>query len=176
MKVFVVNGQGGSGKDTFEKMVRDAGNEDCYNFYRYAKSSIIFPIKRIAESIGWKESKEMRDRLLLSRLKDLLSEYNDSPYQTLKKEIESYKEKGIENLFVDAREPSDIERLKKDFNATTILVKRGNMKHYGNHADDGVFNINYDIVIDNNGTIAELKEKAKEFYFNYIKYAGGKEY
>ena len=162
MKVFVVNGQGGSGKDLFEKLVAEETAVLTY------KISIIDSVKKVAEDFGWKGSKEMRDRLFLNNLKNLFSEYNDSPYQKLKKEIEYYKYSN-DFLFVDAREPSDIERLKKDFNATTVLIKRGELKKFNNMADDMVFSIDYDVVIDNNGTIEELKEKAEKFYLDYIK-------
>ena len=110
----------------------------------------------------------MRDRLFLSRLKDLLAEYNDSPYQVIKSRILMEQEAGTKVLFIDARERSDIERLVKDFNATTILVKRGEPIRYGNHADDNVFNYNYDITVDNIDTIEDLKEKAVIFTNKYI--------
>lgn len=167
MKIFVVNGQGGVGKDTFEKMVQDY----CRTNYQYvAKISMIDMVKSVAELIGWNGGKDMRDRLFLSRLKDLFSEYNDSPYQIIKKRITSMVECGGNDvLFIDARERSDIERLSKDFDITTVLVKRGAPAQYGNHADDAVFTIDYDVVIDNSGTLEDLKELTKNFYDNYIK-------
>lgn len=165
MKVFIVNGQGGAGKDTFERFVQEV----CMMRYiRFTKMSMIDMIKDIATSIGWDGSKDMRDRLFLSRLKDLLAEYNDSPYQVIKSRILMEQEAGTKVLFIDARERSDIERLVKDFNATTILVKRGEPIRYGNHADDNVFNYDYDIIVDNIDTIEDLKEKAVIFTNKYI--------
>jgi dephospho-CoA kinase len=52
----------------------------------------------------------------------------------------------------------------KKLNAKTILMKRDSVKHItSNMADENVFNYDYDIVIENNGTLEELKEKAKLF-------------
>ena len=75
-------------------------------------------------------------------------------------------------VFIDAREPDDIDRLKQTFYCLTVLIKRGGQKEYGNHADDDVFNYNYDIVIENNGTLDELRDSAEEF----VKMTKGEEY
>lgn len=112
MKVFIVNGQGGVGKDTFERLVQEVCT---MRYIRFTKMSMIDMIKDIATSIGWDGSKDMRDRLFLSRLKDLLAEYNDSPYQVIKSRILMEQEAGTKVLFIDARERSDIERLVKRF-------------------------------------------------------------
>lgn len=151
---------------TFENFISEIAWEK--DKIRIKKMSMIDMIKDIATSIGWDGSKDMRDRLFLSRLKDLLTEYNDSPYQVIKSRILMEQEDGTKVLFIDARERSDIERLVKDFNATTILVKRGEPVRYGNHADDNVFNYDYDIIVDNIDTIEDLKEKAVIFTNKYI--------
>ena len=53
----------------------------------------------------------------------------------------------------------DIDRFKEIYNYTkTILVKRGDYRECGNRADDEVFNYDYNIVIENNGTIEDLKK------------------
>ena len=168
MKVFGVNGKGTVGKDALENFVK----EYCNSLkIKSNKISMIDMVKDIATSIGWAGGKDMRDRLFLSRLKDLFSEYNDSPYQVVKTRIKDLDAEGSTDvLLIDAREPSDIERLVKDFNAKTILVKRDDTPaHYGNHADDGVFDYQYDIMIDNNGTLNELKDKAIKFTDEYVR-------
>lgn len=166
MKVFIVNGQGGVGKDSFEKYVKTYCTVKNININ---KMSMIDMVKDIATSIGWDGGKDMRDRLFLSRLKDLFAEYNDSPYQIVKSRIQCEQAIGqTQALFIDARERSDIERLVKDFDAITILIKRSAPAKYGNHADDDVFNYDYDITIDNTGTLEELEEKAVDFVNKYI--------
>ena len=61
------------------------------------------------------------------------------------------------------REPEEIIRAVKEFDAKTILVVRDTVKYItSNMADKNVFNYDYDYVIQNNGTITDLKQKAKE--------------
>lgn len=63
------------------------------------------------------------------------------------------------------REPEEILRFKNKFNATTLLIKRELMENItqSNDADSNVLNFNYDYVINNNGTLLELKTKAIKF-------------
>ena len=163
MKIFIVNGQGGAGKDTFEEFV---GNCCCNG--PAAKVSMVSYVKQIAEKFGWTGTKTDVDRLMLSRLKDLLSDWDDSPFKTTVIATKQMEKDGVEVCFIDAREPEDIKRLKEYFNCQTILVRRGEEKSYGNHADDQVFSIDYDIEINNNGTLEDLEETALTFYNTYI--------
>ena len=80
MKIIVINGQGGVGKDSF---VGYCGCEEdgIYNL------SIIDGIKYAAQQLGWVGGKELKDRKFLSDLKDLAAKYNDFPFQHLIAEI-----------------------------------------------------------------------------------------
>ena len=68
-------------------------------------------------------------------------------------------------LFVDVREPKEIQRLKEMYGATTLLIRRASAEseETSNHADSDVFEYQYDVIIENNGTIDELREKAVDF-------------
>jgi tRNA U38,U39,U40 pseudouridine synthase TruA len=69
-----------------------------------------------------------------------------------------------EILFIHIREPEFIDRIKKVFNAKTLLVKNKNVpKIQSNDADANVDKYSYDYVINNDGTLDELKEIVKEF-------------
>ena len=78
-------------------------------------------------------------------------------------------------MFIDCREPSEIQKLKERLNATTVLIRRESVENIevSNHADSEVFNYNYDLTIWNNSDIIGLEKKAKEF-IEYMK--GAKEY
>ena len=157
-QIYIVNGAGGSGKDTFEQYV--ANEVSQYNL-DVGKTSIINYVKQIAEKAGWFGNKTDKDRKFLSDLKDALDNFDDSPFLTTKMVV-----KGMINeiniIFIDARSPKDIERLKNEFNAKTILIIREE-RQYGNHADDNVNNYNYDYIIKNTGTLEEFKIKTKQF-------------
>lgn len=163
MKIFIMNGQGKSGKTTFEKFVKS------YAWNSYFKeitiTSIIDPIKAIAEDIGWDGGKTAQDRAFLHNLKVLLHNYNNYDTNYITNKIRCAAELERTAIFIDMREKDDIEYFKKLYpQAKTVLVKRGELTTYGNAADDNIMEVNYDIVIENEGTLADLKSKAIEFY------------
>lgn len=163
-QVFVINGSGEVGKDTFIKMFECALNCKKTLVLNY---SSVEKVKRVAEFIGWNGSKTEKDRKFLSDLKLLTTEYNDMAFNDMIETVEDFY-----NLipsfnkicFLHIREPEEINRMAKKLNAKTILVKRDSIEHItSNMADANVYNYDYDIVIENNGTLEELKEKAKLF-------------
>lgn len=165
LKVVIINGQGGVGKDLFVNY--------CNDFYDYIYSySTVEFIKHAASCFGWKGEKEPKDRLMLSELKRVLKEWNDLPYKKTSEFIDIAKASAIFNdydeiLFIHCREPEEIQRLKDNFGAITVLIRRPEVEqNWGNTADDEVFDFFYDYVIINN-TKEELKESA-EFFINEI--------
>ena len=162
MKVYIINGFGGSGKDTFENMVKQSSKTEGY------KTSMVEIVKHYAEQMGWEGSKEDKDRKFLSDLKDALEEWADIPFAYVISRVQLFEElNNCGYCFVDAREPKDINRLKeelsKDFNVKTILVDRNISREYGNRADDGVMNYQYDTTIMNPGSLEDLNKCAIAF-------------
>jgi len=155
--IFIINGSGGSGKDTFIEFVSEKLNT-------YNKSSIDC-IKEIASKIGWDGSKEERDRKFLSDLKFLLTQYNNYPFNECKRLIQEYLKEDYEIMFLHIREISEIKKIKslsKDIK--TILVKRDDIQIIRSNSSDGqVLNYKYDIVIKNDSNLDELKLKAYNF-------------
>lgn len=165
MKIIVINGQGGCGKDSF---VGYCGYED-EGIYSV---SMVDGIKRIAEQLGWRGGKEPDDRKFLSDLKDLAALYSDFPFrQTLKKikdivnNYKWYSDNSNELIcFVHARELEDIDRFVYDYGARALLIRRPKIEgEYGNHADDNVFEVEYDYEIWNDGDLYLLKDRAEKF-------------
>lgn len=162
--IYIINGSPSSGKDTFVNFVSD--------FVKTKNYSSIDCIKNIASIVGWDGKKTNRDRKFLSDLKQLLVKYNDYPCKesiaSVNKFLHNYNEKF---MFIHVRESEEIEKLKNSIknelnfnNVKTILVKRyTGFVEIGNVSDDNVENYNYDIIIDNYGTLTDLKNKAKDF-------------
>ncbi len=156
-KVIILNGSGGVGKDTFVNCV-----EQFINTFHYSSVS---EIKNLASMMGWDGGKTERDRKFLSDLKILSSHYNDLPFNSIKSTINRflmcYPKDSL--LFIDIREPKEIERAVVHFKAKTILIKNINVKEItSNMADANVLNYDYDYVIENNGNYNDLKVKAQE--------------
>lgn len=164
-KIFVINGMGGSGKDTFVKCL----NEIIPTLH----ISIVDKVKETAKSLGWNGTKTEKDRKFLSDLKTAIDNYNDSNYEYIKNKVKDFKEGKLgtyEVLCIDMREANQIERAKRDFGANSVLIFRDGIKFIeSNIADANVFNIDYDVTVNNSGTIEELKDAAKEFVDKCVK-------
>lgn len=164
-QIFIINGSGGVGKDTFVELVSTELNDILKKFHTVINFSSVDKIKEIAREIGWNGKKSEKDRKFLSDLKILTSEYCDMPFKSMKNKVTEFinDEESI-FLFLHIREPEEIDRAVNEFGAKTILVVRDAVKHIvSNMADENVFNYNYDFVIENNGTKEELNNKVKEF-------------
>lgn len=182
-KIYIINGSGGSGKDTFCDLVWLAMNEaDPHCFvHKYYTSA---PAKKWASLMGWDEkTKQPMDRRFLCELKDMLDYWSDITHKYLLKKINdscSLTSFNRKILFLHAREDKDIAWIKeyccrKGIYCKTIKVNRKILNEnginennkYGNHADDGVSksSIVYDYIIDNNGTKTDLQKKVHNFIY-----------
>lgn len=160
-QVFVINGSGGVGKDTFISFVDHRAT--VINF------SSVDKVKEVARFIGWNGGKTDKDRKFLSDLKSLCTNYNDMPFNSMREKYEDFLKNNAHFLFLHIREPEEIERAKKEFNAKTILVKRNSIKHISsNESDNNVYNYNYNVVINNDGDVDELKDKAICFALDFF--------
>ena len=168
LRVVIVNGKPGSGKTTFEDICMEIlGPAYC------AKRSTVDKVKELAKEAGWDGRKGPRDRKMLSDLKDLFTKYNDMPLNDIITYLDGW-EADLQYfnvgehphvLFVDDREPEHIDRLKKELDATTVIIRRPSVEgeEASNHADEHVFDYAYDYAIVNNGTIEDLGYQAAGF-------------
>lgn len=156
--IVIINGSGGVGKDAF-----------CRACTRYADCSVrssIEPIKDIARQIGWEGGKSDRDRKFLADLKALSAAYNDYPMQWMRGAVNAFSGYGDDDeiLFLHIREPKEIERAAKEFDAVTVLVTNHRIpKITTNKSDASVDDYWYDAVIHNDGTVADLEILAEQF-------------
>ena len=172
MKVIIVNGRGGVGKDSFVNFFTEtAGKQYVLNI------STVDYIKDVARELGWRGDKDNLSRKFLSDLKDMATYWADKPFQDVLKRTEIFYNElqayGVEDngfVFIHCREPKEIQRIKESFPylVFTLLIRRAGDKNYGNHADDEVENYNYDFYIDNNSSLTDLSAAAQKFY-NHIK-------
>lgn len=154
--VIIINGYGGSGKDTFVELVSKYNK--VYNF------SSVDKVKEIAKIIGWNGEKDEKSRKFLSDLKKLTTDYNDMAFNSIKKAVNDFNLSDKEIMFIHIREPEEIKRAVKEFNAKTLLIKRNDIaKITSNYSDASVENYDYDYVIINT-TLETLENEAKNFY------------
>lgn len=156
--IFIINGPATAGKDTFVSMVSSIVPTINY--------SSVQVVKEAATLLGWAGGKSEKDRKFLSDMKYLSTEYSDAPYKSMEKKIYDFLDDEIhEMLFLHIRERAEIERMVKEYPMIkTVLVTRSGVSPItSNSADAQVYDYNYDYVIDNSGTLGDLKIVAKEF-------------
>ncbi len=154
-QIIIINGTGGSGKDTFVEL--------CQKYEKVMNFSSVDKVKEIASIIGWNKGKTEKDRKFLSDLKRLTTEYNDLSFNSITKAVNKFYKNSDKVLFIHIREPEEIERAKNAFNAKTLLIKREGLSNIeSNYSDASVDNYNYDYIIINK-TLEDLDKKAQEF-------------
>lgn len=153
--IIVINGTGGSGKDTFVEYVSKYAK--VYNF------SSVDKVKEVAKLIGWTGAKTDKDRKFLSDLKRLTTEYNDMAFVSVKEAVDKFNSSDDEIMFIHIREPEEIQRAVEAFAAKTLLIKREGLKPINTNSSDlNVENYNYDYTIINT-TLENLDRSALKF-------------
>ena len=178
VKVVAVNGKPGVGKSEFERLCKEqcnlfnrvVGFSDGRRLWIDITSTVDF-VKEIASMCGWDGTKTLENRKFLSDLKDLLTKWDDVPYKMIEHRAKTLPSDSDWIMFVDCREPAEIQKLKEGLNATTILIRRPGDEEIetSNHADTGVFEYEYDLNIYNEYGLNELEMMAK----NFIEYMRG---
>ncbi len=157
-KIIIINGSGGVGKDTFV--------EFCSEFAKVKNISSVDKVKEAAEIlVGWKGEKDDKSRKLLVDLKQLSIDYNDYPMTYIKNEAEDFVANPEQQMmFVHIREISEIKKVKEILKAKTLLITSSRVeKILTNQSDANVDQYEYDNYIANDGSLDELREKAKQF-------------
>lgn len=157
-EIIIINGTGGSGKDTFVEFVSKYAK--VFNF------SSVDKVKEIATLVGWDGGKTEKDRKFLSDLKRLTTEYNDMAFNSIRSAVEYFENSEEEIMFIHIREPEEIARAQAAFNAKTLLIKRAGLDNItSNYSDASVENYEYDFKIYND-TLEQLESDALEFINN----------
>lgn len=158
-KIFITNGSGTAGKDSFVKAVGK-----YTSVYKYSSIDLI---KDMLETVGVQRAPKTEEkRRLYSDIKDILTGYDDIPLKDVTAAVMDFKNGSVDAdvMFIDIREPNEIARAAKDFGAKTILIRNPNAsKIESNHADRDVENYDYDYIIENDGTLEQLEKLAKLF-------------
>lgn len=135
-----------------------------YNVYKYSSIDIV---KDMGEVCGINRNNKDEDtRKLWSDIKQLLIAYGNIPHKDISRLVKDFNDYKLPHdlLLIDIREPEEIKAAIKDFDAITVLVKNNNVEHItSNNSDGRVFDLEYDYVVDNSGSLEDLKEEVKKF-------------
>ena len=172
-RVVILNGSGGSGKGTFVGCLMN-------NSVSVMERSIIDEAKGILYSYGWDGKKDDKSRLCLCTMLDALKMI-DAPYRYLTDcYVDFMDDDDYDMLTIDIREPEDIKRMVEFFKSVncpvkTVLIERPAVeKITTNHADAGVSNYPYDLIIENSGDFVQLLKASRWFIDHYDELNGQK--
>lgn len=192
-KIVIINGSGGCGKSTFVKLCEQVGiygqSKEVGEIVVKETSSIDY-IRQIAKNeFGYNPAnKNPKDRKMLSQIKEVLEEYSDLPTREVLTRILQIKAEYLGKIttgfyrpnayhyvvFVNIREPQYIKKFIKyiemeNIETTTLLIKNPNVELIlSNNSDASVFDYAYAYEIDNDGTLTNLLQKAREFLGTYL--------
>jgi len=169
-KAIIINGFGGCGKDTFVNIV-----EKTFVSYHVYSFSSVDKVKEAAKILGWNGDKDLKSRRLLHNLKNLSTEYNDGCLKYMKNKYDEISENFSNKLiFFHIREPREIDKAKEELDAIVIYIKNDNVSRNDHNLEDaGIEFYDYDYIVDNSGSLEDLRTEACKFidwisakYFN----------
>lgn len=177
MRVVIINGAAGSGKDQFVQFCKELLDTKADVYPCCLNVSTVDYVKEIAGYCGWRGEKDPASRKFLSDLKKAMTEWRDLPVIDIKGQLNRFSQickwSGVEDAvaFVHCREPEEIARLVKELNATTLLVRRESAESVQqiNDSDNNVLNYDYDYIVQNEGTLEDLKKSAQVFLRDCLK-------
>lgn len=163
-KIVIVNGYPGSGKTTWERM--------CTDILKSGQLvSTVDWVKEIYKYIGWNGEKTPESRKFLSDFKQFLIQHGDLVFKNMVEKIAYIEEKipTTKVIFVDSREPAEIQRFVDEYQAVTVFIDRGQHDEISNDSDKNVENYHYDFTVHNDGSIYDLFVQAQHFCRLYFK-------
>lgn len=195
--IFLVNGYGASGKDTFLGFC----NKICPNsIIRISTVDLVYKaingvlLNDDVNSMGTKyrdsvaksvETKDDAWRQFMHEVKMSWSKYSDGPVQYVLNQVNyiwtHFPE--IRFIFIYSRESEEINRFSKIFQdmgylSARIWVQGPEENHWDNDCDHDVVQeaVRYHYVIDNTGTLDDLKDTARDFMEMIVKFYESPEY
>lgn len=155
----VINGMARSGKDTFADM--------CCHLGKGYQFSSVEMVKYGCELLGWDgEDKCEASRFALSEIAKIADKTFDHRKKFIREKLNVLEESGLfDYVFIHIREPELIQWAVSELHCKTVLVRNPRVPEItSNESDKNVNNFQYDYVVENRGTLAELEGEA-EMYF-----------
>lgn len=166
--VYVLNGHGGSGKDTAAGFLMAELTKRGWSTANLSSVSLVKSVLTDLH-VPW-ERKTPAERDLMAEMQSALLKYNWLPLRWLRDEIETRSMVAAKGAyFVHIREPDAIAKFKElmaegGIPVVTVLVERpGIAPCLSNRADAAVDAQPYDMILKNDGSLAALRATCLDF-------------
>jgi hypothetical protein len=163
-KVILLNGSAEAGKGTFVDAVKALAAEDGLIV---CNPSTVNSVKLACSFMGAQnEPKTDKKRRLWNKVKAAWTEFNDGPFRESLVTIDALNKSGHHIVFLDVREPSELEKYRDHFGdeCLALLLTNPRPPVPDNDADQHVNDFQYDHTIENHGGLKALNEAARIFY------------
>jgi len=166
-----INGMAGSGKDTFAAMAAEHVESIGADIVVHNVSSVD-RVKQAARLLGWHGDKDNKSRQFLSDIKDLATAYSNSPFKYMTGHVERANRAIV---FLHIREPEEITAIVEwckthMIHCQTLKISRTSVDIVDNNTGDvgSTLPYDYDIQVNNNLALAELRLAAEEVVNTWI--------
>lgn len=171
IKIVVINGSGGVGKDQFIKYFAELTNDNT----QVINHSTIDTVREALKFFGvHPDKKGDKERKFLQAIKQAWIDYNDGPLKECICYIDLIRTTRYQShhiaydhnvFFVHCREPEEIQKLKDKYDdCITVLIKRPGRPIPENDSDKNVDNFSYNYEYRASSLI-ELKRCAQDFIY-----------
>ena len=163
--VFIIDGLPDSGKRTFVKFLRQKLVQVIDISYHDA-------LELVAKKMGWRNiPNDKENYAFLDKLHEVWTGFNNNLIEQVLEQVHSdYSPHTV--IIILPKTNADIEelilRLKDNYDVMTVLVynKRANIDV---SLADKIGNYDYDILVNNNKTLEDLKKESNMFIARYVK-------
>lgn len=155
--VLIFNGNPRSGKSTVQSIIRVKTKAVSYSSIDCVKSIY-------KKYFDWNGGKTEESRKFLSDMKHFLIAETDIIDKALTDKYNEFMKSDDSILMIDIREPEEIAKYAKKFNAITVLVTNPRAPYItSNVSDKNVSHYKYDVKIVNDGSLLDLEALVEEF-------------
>ena len=163
--VFIVDGLQGSGKRTFVQMLKE-------KLVHVVSVSYEDALRAVAEKMGWRNiPNDKENYAFLGKIHTLWTGFNDKLTDQILERLDADYSKHIV-LIIIPKTKSDMEELvrrlegKCELMSVLVYNKRANTSV---SLRDSLVDFDYDILINNNKTLADFKKEVNMFIARYVK-------
>ena len=166
--IYIINGNAGHGKDELVTIAAEFATVNVVN------TSMVDPLRKVmSDLLGPEAPKDENMRQFMAEVKESWAKLFDGPNKYVIGVLQEKLINADDIAFVHCRSPHEIYKLKtllaQEFSThqvKTLLVDARLRCDVitSNKSDASVYDYEYDITVDNNGTVDELTQKVKMYF------------
>jgi hypothetical protein len=162
LRVVVLDGVPES-RHTFKQICRDKLQSLQYMTVNFSYLDLA---KDFASRCGWQDRHTPEDEKFIEDIQRALIVWNDAVLKDLIVDVDAYHYTGMPTVvFIDVLDFTEVDKVKKAFNATTAIVRRPQKEidHYGTSYDRARSSVKWDYIIWHDGDRLQLSEEVDNF-------------